>query len=456
VLENETGLAEETAQAMRELASTVTDAPPLRLAPGRAPQAPRPGGKRRWSLWAVPLTAAVAVIALAVALVTIRDLPNGPVAPPPSPTSAPTSVAGVPAYYAEPELLCPTCVSALVVANTFSGAKLATFRPPHGTTFVAVSAAADDRTFVADTVDYPLGPDFEAGHVTWYLLKITPGASTPVRLTRMTIPDIPPAASIGTAVLSPSGGELAVTYQLRNPAPGTDVVGIYSVATGKLLNSWSTAVTGDSALLAPFGFASMQSNNLLSWIDGGRALSFTTITNSGSTHVLVAVRTLELTTGGGNLITDSRVVWSMRSALSEASACAWAPVTVPWVTANGKTIVCFHAVTNDPGNTIPSDFGEKKPRTWWLTWLAYPTSDPKAAEAARTLYKFTTVSTGAQAEGFNSVQWADATGSTMIVAWTIETTTSSALHFGVVSHGRYTPLPTPPGISLVIPPDIAW
>ena len=31
MLENETGLAEETAQAMRELASTVTDAPPLKL-----------------------------------------------------------------------------------------------------------------------------------------------------------------------------------------------------------------------------------------------------------------------------------------------------------------------------------------------------------------------------------------------------------------------------------------
>jgi hypothetical protein len=407
----------------------------------------------------MPLTAAVAVIALAVALVTIRDLPSRRVAPPPSPTSTstptPTSVAGVPAYYAEPELLCPTCGSALVVADTFTGAKLATFRPPHGATFAAVSAAADDRTFVADTDRFPLGPNAEAGHLTWYLLKITPGASTPVRLTRLTMPDIPPAASIGTVVLSPSGGELAVTYQLRDPAPGTDVVGIYSVATGKLLNSWSTASNGDLDL-APFGFATMQSNNQLSWVDGGRALSFTTITSSGSTHVLVAVRTLKLTTGGGNLITDSRVVWSMRSALSETSACAWEPVSLPWITANGKAIVCFHAVTYDPGNTIPSDFTQKKRRTWQLTWLAYPTSDPKAAEAPRILYKFTTDSTGAQAEGFNSVQWADSTGSTMIVAWTIESTTSLALHFGVVSHGRYTALPTPPGISLVMPPDIAW
>jgi hypothetical protein len=452
VLENETGLPEESARAMRELAGTVTDAPPLRLSPRPGTRPVRLAPRRRWQLWAVPLTAAVAVIALAVALVTIRDLPSGRVTPPPSPASA--AAAGVPAYYAAPEPLCPTCGSALVVADTFTGAKLAAFRPPHGTTFEAVSAAGDDRTFVADTVEFPFGPAYSAEHVTWYLLKITPGASTPVRLTRLAMPDIPRAASIGTVVLSPSGGELAVTYELRDPAPGTNVLGIYSVATGKLLNSWSATLSGDGALLAPFEFTFMQSNNQLSWVDGGRALSFTTISDTGST--LVAVRTLELSTGGGNLIADSRVVWSLRSALSEAAACAWGPVTVPWITANGNTIVCFHAVTNDPGNTIPSDFTVKKRRTWHLTWLAYPTSDPKTAEAARTLYKFTTHVTGAQEEGFSSVQWADATGSTMIVAWTIESTTSSAVHFGVVSHGRYTPLPTPPGISLTLPPDIAW
>jgi hypothetical protein len=450
MLEEETALTAETGRAMRELARTVTDAPPLRLAPGRAAPVPRPAGQRRWTLWAVPLTAAAAVIALAVALVTIRDLPNGRVAPPTAPTSS--SAAGVPAYYAEPEPLCKTCGSdLLVVGDTFTGAKLATFRPPHGTTFEAVSAAADDRTFVAETVGYPFGPGSEIRHVTWYLVKITPGASTPVRLTRLPIPGMPTAASIGTVVLSPSGGELALTYQVRDPTPGPVVLRVYSVATGKLLNSWSTTVTSAlDLLLSPFGFvSSVQSNNQLSWVDGGRALSFTTI--SSTSPVLVAVRTLKLATGDGNLIRDSQVVWSMRSAANEASACAWPPVTVPWATANGKTVVCFHVVDDDPGN-----FVKKARRAWQLTWLAYPASDPKAAKAARALYKFTAYSTGAQAEGFSSVQWADATGSAMIIAWTIETTTSSAVHFGVVSDGRYAPLPTPPGISLTIPPDIAW
>jgi hypothetical protein len=87
VLENETNLTEETAAAMRELARTVTYAPPLRLAPRREERAIRraPG---RWRLWAAPLTAMAAVIVLAVSLVVIRDIPNGRMAPPARPSPA--------------------------------------------------------------------------------------------------------------------------------------------------------------------------------------------------------------------------------------------------------------------------------------------------------------------------------------------------------------------------------
>ena len=89
MLENETNLTEETAAAMRELARSVTYAPPLRLAPRPAERAlgRAPG---RWRLWAAPLTAMAAVIVLAVSLVIIRDIPNGRVAPParPSPAAA--------------------------------------------------------------------------------------------------------------------------------------------------------------------------------------------------------------------------------------------------------------------------------------------------------------------------------------------------------------------------------
>ena len=79
-------LADEMAAAMRDLAGTVTDARPLRLtaqapATSRARAARRARGSRRWS-WGAPVLAAVAVVAVAVALVTVRDSPNGRVTTP--------------------------------------------------------------------------------------------------------------------------------------------------------------------------------------------------------------------------------------------------------------------------------------------------------------------------------------------------------------------------------------
>lgn len=449
MVENETGLAEQAARAMRELASTVTEAPPLRLSPRQATRASRtsrPVGQRGWRLWGVPLTAAVAVIALAVALVTIRDLPNGRADPPTAPSSS--SAADVPTYYATPETICNTCQSTrLVVGDTFTGAKLASFEPPRGTTFEAVSAAADDRTFVADTVGYPFGSANQ--HAAWYLLKITPGASSPVRLTRLPIPAMPPGTMIGTVVLSPSGGELAVTYQFGHSTP-TTVLRVYSVATGKLRNSWSTTI-GDFALGA-FDFApSAETNNQLRWVDGSRALSFATISYTepaavslGNLMVREAVRTLNLATGSGDLIRDSRVIWSRQTSAGELS-CADGVPDDPWVTANGKTIVCA-----DVGGDLQGGNSSAKREAFPMTWLAFQTSEPKVA---RTLYTFTAYTTGSRPEGFNSVEWADASGSTLIVAWFVESTTfSAALHFGVISDGRLTPLPTPPGN----PADIAW
>ncbi len=132
MIEDETGLAEETAQAMRELASTVTEAPPLRLAPRRG-RATRPARQRSWQLWAVPLTTAVAVVALAIALVTIKDLSTTPAT---HPVAHPAHRATAPTYYVATTTTCgpeqehcPT--PRLVVGDTFTGAKwLPSHRPP--------------------------------------------------------------------------------------------------------------------------------------------------------------------------------------------------------------------------------------------------------------------------------------------------------------------------------------
>ena len=301
--------------------------------------------------------------------------------------------------------------------------------PPRGTTFAAVSAAADDRTFVADTVDDPFS---SPQHVTWYLLKIAPGTATPARLTRLRIPNTPAPSVVGDIALSPSGRELAVTYGFYRPARDAAELRIYSVTTGKLLNSWSAAVF--DIALSPYGFSgNLESNNLLNWTDGGRAVSFTTFSDTKEgQRTDVAMRVVSVATRGGELVRDSRVVWSTQNADSE-SYCADGGLYVPQLTADGKTVVCG---TGEAPGADPSGKRVALP----LAWLAYQTSEP---EAARTLYKFTAYSTGSRPLGVATVQWSDTSGSTLIVAWVVRSKTMSAVHFGVISHGSYTPLPNP-------------
>ena len=57
-----------------------------------------------------------------------------------------------------------------------------------------------------------------------------------------------------------------------------------------------------------------------------------------------------------------------------------------------------------------------------------------------------------------AVQWADASGSTLIVEWGVGSADTAKARFGLVSGGRLVPLPTP--VAGVTEPDvtsdIAW
>ena len=85
------------------IAATVREVPPLLLPtvtddPRRVARHPRgTRGARRLRGWLIPAAAAAVVLAIALSLVLIRDIPNGRAAPPARPAPA---VDGVPAYYA--------------------------------------------------------------------------------------------------------------------------------------------------------------------------------------------------------------------------------------------------------------------------------------------------------------------------------------------------------------------
>jgi hypothetical protein len=452
--------------ATRAEASTLREVRPLRLPPDAAP---RPAARsrftarwpRRWQGWLAPVTAAAVVIALAVSLVTIRDSSNGRVVPATGPV---TAAGGVPKYYvtlyqppqpasAKHESaadmmkaeICqvqgkPNCPDApppteLLVGDTLSGAKVSTVTPPKGSTFYGVTAAADDRTFVVDT-DTKIGIADICMTRTFYLLKLAPGTSSPTRLTKLGIPSVGCTAAIA---LSASGRELAVaSFSMGSKV---EQLRIYSVATGQLVHGWST---DDTSVFDSGANVIDDENRGLYWVDDDRELTFPTIGQT-PTAENETVRMLNVTAGGSDLISGSRVIWSMSSSGDNyPSGCEWDQD--PLVSADGKTVVCV-SVTAAPTR-------QQKIIPWRLSWLEYSTSDPKAPP--RTLYSVTINASDAlnfQLFGL----WTNASGSSVIgYRSNGRFAVAKPAFFGVISKGALRSLPTPPSILVGDPSATAW
>jgi hypothetical protein len=227
--------------AMRAIAGTVQGAPPLRLPSAAAPSAAAPsaGGWRRHLRWSVlaPVAAAVTIVAVAIALAAVRNSPGGAAGPPPASSASPaggptyTTAEGVPEYYVA---WMQADTPYLIIGSTLTGQVRATVQAPDNVRLTGVyGTAGNDSTFLVTGV-LVHGPD---SNTMFYLLRIAPGGSDPVRWIPLPVPDLPSPAGVA---LSPDGTELAVAL------PGSPAtLRVYSVATGALLRSWSTTAPGD-------------------------------------------------------------------------------------------------------------------------------------------------------------------------------------------------------------------
>lgn len=450
----------ETAAAMRDLAGTVTDAPPLRLtadAAGLSPARPRHRGRGprfRWS-WGAPLLAAVAVVTLAVSLVTVKDLPNGRVAPQATASSSATAVApaegGLPGYYValHPQSGRPGAPNGLVVGETRDGNTVAYMSPPPGSTFVSVSGAADDRTFAVAATPTSGGAGLD---VRFYLLTTIPGKPFPARLTQLPIAPLP--GVIATA-LSASGKELAVALASR-AVTGTGVreLRVYSVATGWPVRSWSTvsttAVISDAMPGARPGQYAGQ-YPALSWIDGDRAIAFPVLSKSGGTpRYLLEVRTVDVTAAGGDLMTDSKVIEGLGGDPHPTGSCG---TFFPVLSGNGTTLFCL--LSSGPnGHTSPATV------RWVLEWRPVQTRLANGAEWRSFPYvKTIGVPTGSAV--YPATVWSSSTGATLLIEWSVVTPGHGAsVRLGALTRGKsswtFTPLPAPAIFAAGGLPGIAW
>ena len=331
------GTTEDRARAaMRAIAGTVQQAPPLELRQARdlVPLRERrrardrgPGwGHRRRSLLA-PVAAAITIVAVAVALAVIRNIPNDGVATPSAGSSA-TSGANAgeaPEYYVA---RVQSGTPYLVVGDTFTGRAIATVTAPAGVLLEAVyGAAADDRTFVV-AGNRPHGAD--AGTV-WYLLRIAPGSSTPAGLTPL---PVPVRQGFAGAALSPDGTEVAVAL------PGSPAtVRVYAAATGALRRQWSTTAPGElTAEKAPAGGSRPFTAVVLRWSADGRQLAFAWNAS--------AFRVLDAAAPDGDLIASSAplaaigTTYATESSYTCHAAQGWQPITIATGAEAGQGVVC--------------------------------------------------------------------------------------------------------------------
>ena len=264
-------LEDQLTEATRAAANTVPDgsAPPLRL-PRTAFQPPKITARSRRIL--APLAASVAVAALVVTAVAVRDT----LISRPSPATAPTGAvaAGIPPYF----VAITNHDSEAVVANSATGQVLSRVAvPAPDNDFVAVSGAADDRTFVlaAEEVTGNVKTTGVEGTspARFYRLVIHPGGR-PV-LTRLPVPPIsltpPPARGgflkLGSLALSPDGSLLAV--EASSPPGIANEIAVVSLRTGHVTTLKATGKNSQFTLLT--GPSWDRGNGLLAFIQGGPA-----------------------------------------------------------------------------------------------------------------------------------------------------------------------------------------
>ncbi|HEX6527194.1 MAG TPA: hypothetical protein VF070_45370 [Streptosporangiaceae bacterium] len=378
--------------------------PPLRLPPqmlngrshGRSPY------WTRWSRRLAPAAAAAAVIAVALTVTIVRLLAHGGE----TSGSKGSPASEVPRYYVaiaangNPASV-PTHA---VVRETMSGALLATIMPSvAGDAIFAVTAAADDQTFVLDEqkwVPRTSGDNQASQTRLFYLLRLS-SSGRPSSLTRLPIT----AGRLVTGVaLSPDGTRLAIAVQPDTGPANLTEVRIYTLATGAV-RTWSgigTIGTGEDDAVS------------ISWTADARTLAFDWYPDKQSD---AGVRLLDVTRAGSDLLASSRRVVPLVVPPPSGLTCQTDAV----ITADGSTVVCGAI-------RYPPRFGQDST----AGFLEYSTATGKLVR---------TIHSQRSKAPIIGLMWSNPSGSVLIGA--VAGGRSGTGQVGIITGSTFTPLPVP-------------
>jgi hypothetical protein len=386
--------------------------------------------------------AAVAVIGVAVAALVILGLPGKPAA-----TPAVSGLHQLPPYY----LIAGPAHSIrlsnglgltthdLLIKSTLTGKTLATIRPPGRYVNLAVAGgASDDRTFLLTAVAGASSPPYGVSGSWLEVAKFNP-ADGKVTLTRLDIPIVRTVGRITTiagAQISPDGGQLAVAINTA----GFVQLKVYSLATGAV-RTWT-----DTAPPVSYPLTSLGGANLLTWARSGLlAFGWSYATSTGAYAALPqGMRLLNTNLGGGSLLADSTPF-----CLPKENGGAFYG---QYLTADGQQII---APVNDPVG-----IGQRPRRCPDAASGVVHGSRPAIEEfsvqtgrATAILGQFSWADQRTLAEQENLL-WSNPAGTVLVVVGPAGSRAHPEQTLGVLSRGRFTPLPGAAGLR--IPDAVAF
>ena len=294
-----------------------------------------------------------------------------------------------------------------IVRVTATGTALAAITPPrpYGT-FIGVTAAADNRTFVLAAQKLARLPLLAAPATRFFLLLINPASRVPAeraRLTPLPIPEQPPGVAVSGLALSPDATMLAVTAgPFMAPALHTFTL---ATGTGRV---WNGPRVGPS-----FGPGAVHGS--LSWAADGHTLA---LISSG-------VRLLNIAAPGSDLLASSRLVLPTPTGPVNRSGNYWRQAMI---SADGQIII---AVLQIDGHDIGGHMAG--------------VTQQLATFSARTGEFLHTLNSIRVHGGYQQILWASPSGQLLIISGTEHGPTIGSFNLGhnagTYGHGRYTPIP---------------
>jgi hypothetical protein len=362
-------------------------------------------GRRRGRRVLAGAAAAATVIAIAVTAALLVSPLRGRTAPP--------DASSVPRYYMA---LVPFSVrsyeeglfsgSYAVVKDRITGRTVATVRPPRPYLgFIAVTGAADDRTFVLTA---RLSETYSNQPVKFFYARLNP-ANGAVTLTPLALPGLP-ATNFYNAVLSPNGTKLAVAgYQMSAG------ITVYSLPSG-------TAKTWSANVHQAFPYP-------VSWSRTG-TLAFGWIgTISGTAG---AAYLLNTNRAGGSLLADSRKAFCPVQPRVPDNIIGMG-TNAAFLTPDGKTFIS--------GVAQPIPVGERPPACTSRGLL--PTM-PELEEFSVSTGRATSVLYASASPSHRvinpvgEVYWSNPSGSVLVVAPARRTWQGT---YGILTGSTFTPIP---------------